>query len=431
MTESKIQGIEISASEFENTGSRVKSLRDIHALLQELSEQDTSRLLSGLLSCGVLLRASDLHIEPEESEVVLRLRLDGILHEAGRLSPAVYAPLLSRIKLKAGIKLNIENKPQDGRITFSAGDREIEIRVSTLPATHGEALVLRFLDPSSLSSLKDLGLRPDLFELFSKEISRPHGMVIVTGPTGSGKTTTLYAFLQEVRKPELKIITIEDPVEYRLEGVSQTQVHPEKGYDFASGLRSIVRQDPDVILVGEIRDGETAGIALQAALTGHLVFSTLHTNDAAGAAPRLESLGASPSNIAAAVNIIIAQRLVRKVCQACVKLESDPGKERKILDALKQLPAALQRDIPKSLRVPIAQGCQDCNFTGYKGRTGIYEAIPISASVEKAIRASAPASELETGAVSQGMVRMYQDGLLKVVVHITTLEEVERVVEAP
>jgi type II secretory ATPase GspE/PulE/Tfp pilus assembly ATPase PilB-like protein len=305
----------------------------------------------------------------------------------------------------------------------------IEIRVSALPAENGESIVMRVLNPKSLIDLSELGLREDLLKIFQKEILKPNGMIIVTGPTGSGKTTTLYAFLKKINKPEIKIITIEDPIEYHLRGVSQTQVAPEKGYDFASGLKSIMRQDPDVILVGEIRDLETANIALQASLTGHLVLSTLHTNDAAGTIARLIDLGASPTSMAPAINMAVAQRLVRIICKKCSEL-APPDAEtlQKIKKALGNLGKKIK--IPaliEKLKIPKIKGCQFCNFTGYQGRVGIFEAFLIDEEMEKFILTMPSISALRELAIKKGMITMHQDGLIKVLNGITTVEEVERV----
>jgi len=343
------------------------------------------------------------------------------------------------------IKLNVADKPQDGRFSLVFTDLNIEIRVSTLPAEHGESIVMRILNPKSLIDLGELGLREDLFKTFQKEILKPNGMIIITGPTGSGKTTTLYAFLKRIQKPEIKIITIEDPIEYHLQGISQTQTDPEKGYDFASGLKSMMRQDPDVILVGEIRDLETAQIALQASLTGHLVFSTLHTNDAAGTIARLIDLGANPASISPAINMAVAQRLIRKVCPKCVKqsLASEENLQ-KIRTSLAPLNRTLNVShfkkalghlskevkipaIKKEIKIPQIKGCKFCNFTGYKGRIGIFEAFLVDDEMEKFILTYPSIAALKELAIKKGMVTMYQDGLIKVLEGETTIEEVERV----
>lgn len=408
--------------------NEVKSLKDLSLKLTSWQTDDTSTLLVALLASVVFLEASDLHLEAQEQDARLRVRIDGMLQDTALLSLKTYGALLSRIKLLSGIKLNVSDRPQDGRFTFVLEESLlIEIRVSSLPSEHGESLVLRVLNPKSLKTIKDLGLRKNLLLLFQEEIKKPNGMILVTGPTGSGKTTTLYAFLKSVQKPEIKIVTIEDPIEYHLEGISQTQVAP-KEYTFASGLRAIVRQDPDVILVGEIRDQETAGIALQAALTGHLVFSTLHTNDAAGTIARLLSLGANPINVSAALSLIIAQRLVRKVCTACAKTRTATLLELKtIQEGLKDLAKELMPKIPSTLKLIEPQGCAACNNTGYKGRVGIFEAIVADDDLETFVSKSPSIGKLRAYAQKAGMVSMYQDGLFKVLEKITTLKEVERV----
>jgi type IV pilus assembly protein PilB len=342
----------------------------------------------------------------------------------------IYKGILSRIKLLSGIKLNITDRAQDGRFTAALEDLPIEIRVSTIPTEYGESIVMRLLNPKKLIDLEQLGLRGDLLEIFKEEIKRTTGMIIVTGPTGSGKTTTLYAFLKKIVNPEIKIITIEDPIEYRLEGITQTQVDPAKGYTFANGLRAIVRQDPDVILVGEIRDGETANIAIQAALTGHLVLSTLHTNDAAGTVARLVNLGVKPYDIGPALNMIVAQRLVRKVCKKCKK-EREATKEEleKFKKFLSDLPPQIKiPEIKEGLKIAQTVGCEDCNFTGFKGRSGIYEIILFDDEMEKFILKEQSIAALREKAKEKGMVTMYQDGLIKVLQGETTIEEVERVV---
>ena len=304
----------------------VANIADFGKKIEDHISQNTTNLLDVVLFGAISLGASDIHIEPQENQIRLRIRLDGVLQDAVFFNQNIYHNLLSRIKLLSKIKLNITNTPQDGRFTISIEDLLIEIRTSSLPAEYGESIVMRILNPKNLVGLESLELREDLYKIFQKEIKKPNGMIIITGPTGSGKTTTLYAFLMKIQNPEIKIITIEDPIEYHIKGVSQTQVAPEKGYDFPEGLRSIVRQDPDVILVGEIRDAETASITLQASLTGHLVLSTIHTNDAAGTIPRLVDLGMETSSIASSLKMVIGQRLVRKVCSKCSTLAS-PLKE--------------------------------------------------------------------------------------------------------
>jgi len=300
--------------------------------------------------------------------------------------------------------------------------------ISSLPSEYGETVVLRILNPKKLIELESMGLRKDLLEAFLRQIKKPNGMIIITGPTGSGKTSTLYAFLKKINNPEIKIITIEDPIEYHLEGISQTQVDSANGYDFSSGLRSIMRQDPDAVLVGEIRDLETASIALQAALTGHMVFSTLHTNDAAGAIPRLIALEEKPANIAPAISMAIAQRLIRKVCQKCVKMEKiSPEEFTEIKKALQGIPKNIKIPaLSAGIKIPRAKGCKYCNSTGYKGRVAIFEALVNDDEIERFILTSPAASSIRDLAIKKGMVPMRQDGFIKVLESVTTIEEVDK-----
>lgn len=413
---------------------KVRNIAQYKEKIEEFLTAKVTELLEVVLGGAILLDGSDIHIEPEEEKVKLRLRMDGILHNVAIFDFKVYKTLLSRIKLLSGIKLNVADRPQDGRFTILMTDGEekavIEVRVSTLPAENGEAIVFRFLNPKSLIEIEDLGLRKDLAETFKKEIKKPNGMIVVTGPTGCGKTTTLYAILKRINSPKIKIITIEDPVEYHLEGLSQTQVDQEKGYTFASGLKSIMRQDPDAILVGEIRDLETAEIACQAALTGHLVFTTLHTNDAAGAVARLVDLGVRIISIAPALNMVLAQRLTRKVCQKCVKLVSPSLTDlKKIKEGLKGVDKEiLPPNFSKSnFKIPKVKGCKDCNLTGYRGRIGIYETFLVDDEMERFILKSPSIVDIRELAIKKGMILMRQDGLIKVMEGITTVEEVERV----
>jgi len=407
----------------------IKNISDLKGEITSSLGKRVTEILEVILGGAITLDVSDIHIEPGEEDVKLRVRIDGILEDVLLLDKKIYANLLSRIKLLSGIKLNISDRPQDGRFSVLIEKISIEVRVSTLPAEFGESIVLRILNPKSLIDLEALGPREDLLDVFNKEIKKPNGMIIVTGPTGSGKTTTLYAFLKKIQKPEIKVITIEDPIEYHLEGISQTQVDSRAGYDFANGLKSIMRQDPDVILVGEIRDLETASIALQAALTGHLVLTTLHTNDAAGTIARLQALGEKPVNIAPAINIVIAQRLVRKVCKECSKIEKSPPS---ILEKIKKELRGIPKDIKipelrAGLKIPKAKGCKDCNFTGYRGRLGIFETFLVDDEMENFILTSPSISSLRKKVIEKGMVTMKQDGLIKVLEGITTVEEVERV----
>jgi len=409
---------------------KIKNISDFKEEIKASLEKEVTEVLEILLGGAINLDSSDIHIEPREEESKIRVRIDGILQDVLVFNRGIYERILSRIKLLSGMKLNITDRPQDGRFSILTEKMAIEIRASSLPAEYGESIVLRILNPKSLIEIEALGLRKDLLEIFKKEIKRPNGMIIVTGPTGCGKTTTLYAILTRIQSPEIKIITIEDPIEYHLKGISQTQVDPKAGYDFANGLKSIMRQDPDVILVGEIRDLETVETALQAALTGHLVLTTLHTNDAAGTVARLTSLGAKPSNIGPAINVAIAQRLVRKVCQKCAQFKTISSQDfKKLKKTLTRVPKTLK--IPKlsqKTKIRQAKGCKYCNFTGYRGRAGIFETFLVDDEMEKFILTNPSIAALREKAIKKGMITMKQDGLIKVLEGITTIEEVERVV---
>ena len=358
--------------------------------------------------------ASDIHLESKDTGALFRYRIDGILHNVVFLSPKTYALIISRLKLLAGMVLNIRDKAQDGRFTVKVDSANLEVRVSIIPGSAGENAVMRILNPKNINlSIKNLGLREDAYQFLLKEIKKPNGMIVTTGPTGSGKTTALYAFLKEVTNPELKIITLEDPVEYHLGGVTQTQVETEQGYTFAAGLRAILRQDPNVILVGEIRDSETAEIAIQAALTGHIVFSTLHTNDAAGAIPRFIDM--------------LAQRLLRRICKFCAEdYEPSDEEKAKIKKAFTGLPKEVV--VPELTRLSRGKGCEKCNGTGYKGRVGVFEIIPVTPDLEKLITKSPSHAEILELVKKQGFVSMYQDGVIKILQKMTTFEELDSIV---
>jgi len=408
--------------------SQVKNFLNLKKLLEGLFEEPISEFLETLFVGAIILEASDVHVEPQENRARIRLRIDGILQDLLFINLEIYKRLCSRIKLLSGLKLNVEDRPQDGRFSIVFSDSEkVEVRTSTLPSEQGEFLVLRLLNPKNLIEVEELGLREDLLKIFKEEIRKPFGMIVVTGPTGSGKTTTLYACLKKIQNPGIKIITIEDPIEYRLKGISQTQVDPQKGYDFARGLRALMRQDPDVILVGEIRDPDTAKIAVQAALTGHLVLTTLHTNDASGAIPRFIDLGVRPISLAPALRMVIAQRLVRKVCKHCAQ-KKKLSKEEVVL--FKKELSDLKIKIPKissKTQILKSKGCPECNFTGYRRRIGIFEALLVDDDIESLILKNSSSLEIKKTAIKKGMVTLYQDGLLKVLSQITTLEEVNRV----
>lgn len=428
--EKKITGqVEIPQSIISDVQKKVKDINDFKKKIEDSLEKSTTEIVEIILTGAIKLGSSDIHIEPEEGQAKLRIRIDGMLQDVLSFDAKTQKALLSRTKLLSGLKLNVSDRPQDGRFSILAGNVPIEIRASALPAEYGESIVLRILNPENLVNVEELGLRKDLMDVFNKEIKKPNGMIIITGPTGSGKTTTLYAILKKINEPEVKIITLEDPIEYHLAGISQTQVDPAKGYDFANGLRSIMRQDPDIILVGEIRDLETAEIATQAALTGHLVLSTLHTNDAAGTIARLLALGENPVNIAPAINIAIAQRLVRKICKKCFQLKKASDKELALLKKnLKNLPATIKiPDLKSGLKIPFAKGCKECNSTGYRGRIGLYEFFLIDDEMEKLILKSPSIVAMKDLAIKKGMVPLRRDGFIKVLQGITTIEEIERI----
>ncbi len=408
-------------------GALAKELDDAVA---EKSLTRVTRIFEILLAGAFALRASDIHFEPREDATLLRLRIDGLLSDVYLFDPATYHQLNARIKLLSGVKLNITNRAQDGRFSITRAGGDVEMRVSFIPGNYGESIVMRILDPAATKvSYKELGIHPKLLERLEQEIRRPNGMLLTTGPTGSGKTTTLYSFLREIHRPEIKIITIEDPIEYHLDGIVQTQVEGTK-YTFAEGLRSIVRQDPDIIMVGEIRDGETANIAIQAALTGHFVFSTLHTNDAAGTFPRLADLGVDPKSFGSAITVSMAQRLMRK-------LDPEKKKERPLTDAEKAMiakafePLADKTLIPEKIETVWEPAPANEDETGYKGRIGLYEAIFMDDELASFLRDNPPANEIAKLANKQGYLTMAQDGILKALAGVTSLSEVADTVDLP
>jgi len=428
MEETIVGEINISNEENQFFKDNIKHLKNVNELFYQNLDKDVTNLIKVLIVGTIILKGSDIHIEPSEDKTDIRLRVDGMLVNLAEITSEKYRKILSRIKLLSRLKLNVEKEAQDGRFSINFDESEIEIRTSSLPSEYGEAVVMRILNPKNLISLQELGLRSDLEKTFNEQIEKPNGMIIVTGPTGSGKTTTLYAFLKNISKPENKVITIEDPIEYHLKGITQTQVDEKKGYTFANGLRSIVRQDPDAILVGEIRDKETAETAIQAALTGHLVLSTLHTNDAVGSIARLIALGEIPTNIAPAINIVIAQRLIRKVCPHCIKLENINTEELEMFKKeLANLGSSIEiPELNDSIKIPKAQGCEFCNGTGYKGRVGIFEALVMDDEIKDAVLSDSGV-KLKEKAIHKGMITIKQDGLIKVLKQETTLQEIKRV----
>src|SRR3989344_1017926 len=431
--ETKGGALDIENEEIQELVKEVKTAEDIKKSVEQVINQKKSyrisRILEIILAGAISVNASDIHIEPEDENVRLRFRLDGVLNDILNFDHSTFNLLLSRIKLISNLKLNIKEKAQDGRFSIKLGDAEIEIRTSLLPGGYGESVVLRVLNPNAISvPLEELGINEKLLKIIMHELQKPNGMILNTGPTGSGKTTTLYAFLKKVHSPGIKIITIENPIEYHLQGVVQTQTEEDNGYTFLEGLRSALRQDPDIIMVGEIRDEETAEIAVNAALTGHLVFSTLHTNTAAGTFPRLVDLGVNPKTMPSAINVSIAQRLVRKLCTACRKEVLIPEKEKALIDGV----VATIKDktsITNRTKMWVEVGCDACNHTGFKGRVGVYEAILMDETIEAIVRENPSEREIKKAALPQGIPDMKQDGIMKVLAGITSLAELSRVVD--
>ena len=395
-----------------------------------IKEAPVAKIVNTILEFAVKGRASDIHIEPEEMKTRVRYRIDGILQEKLSLPKGIHEAVSSRIKILSEMKIDEKRIPQDGRFTFKIGLEEVDLRVSTLPTVHGEKIVMRLLKKTGgLPTLMELGLRGPQFKDLEDAISRPYGIILVTGPTGSGKTTTLYSILSRLNKPGVNIVTLEDPVEYQIVGINQVQINPQAGLTFANGLRSFLRQDPNIILVGEIRDAETTQLAIQAALTGHLVFSTLHTNDAATAIPRLIDLGGEPFLIASVLNASLAQRIVRKICQSCqYTYEPDEVVTTNIKTVLGDLlPKQYQNNQP--IKLTKGKGCKECDNTGYLGRVAIFEVLRVSSAINKMILKQTDSKEIEAQAKKEGLISMKQDGYLKVLNGITTVEEIIRVAE--
>ncbi len=439
-SESKIGTVTISGEALKKIMLGIKNMGDIKNAISE-AEKDkthtTSHILEIVLAGAIAIDASDVHFEPEESTVRLRLRLDGVLHELMEIPPFVHKFINSRIKLISGLKITTSAIAQDGRFSIFLDQNEINLRVSIMPGAYGESIVLRILNPKTIRvKLEDIGIEPGLYEIFMDEIRKPNGLILLTGPTGSGKTTTLYSFLQKIYSEEIKIITIEDPIEYHLHGISQTQTDDEKGYTFLEGLRSALRQDPDVIMVGEIRDSETAKTAVESALTGHLVFSTLHTNNAAGVIPRLIDLDINPKILVSALSLSIAQRLIRKLCIDCKKEKVLTEKEITIIKNIAGNSKSNGKDfinygvdMNAPLKLYDAVGCEKCSGTGYKGRMGIFEAIQKDAEIEKIIIENPSEREIKKIAAKQRSLSMREDGIIKAIKGITSMEEVAGVVD--
>lgn len=397
-----------------------------------IREAPIAQIVSAILEQAMRLRASDIHVEPQIGDTRVRYRVDGILQERLALPRRLQEAVISRIKILADMKIDEKRIPQDGRFNFKMGENEVDLRVSTLPTVHGEKVVMRLLKKSGgIPTMNDLGLRGLALKNLENSITRPHGIILVTGPTGSGKTTTLYAVLATLNNARVNIMTLEDPVEYQIGGINQVQINPAAGLTFATGLRSFLRQDPNIILVGEIRDKETTELAIQAALTGHLVFSTLHTNNASGAIPRLLDLGAEPFLVASALNCVVGQRIARRICSVC---KEEYEAESAVIEDIKKVlgnlliqnqPIKLYRGKGKVNDV----ACSNCAETGYHGRVGIFEVFTVSDALSKLTLTRSPMKDIEHQAIAEGMITMKQDGYLKVLEGVTTLEEVLRVAQ--
>lgn len=424
-----VAGVRIDANELDAFRKEVTTIAELG---QKMLAMPFANLMTLMIAGALESRSSDIHVESEAEDVKVRYRIDGVLHDVVALKKEIWKQLINRLKLLAKVKLNILDKPQDGRFTIHMpDDEEIDVRASFLPTGYGESVVMRILRSKAIGlDLHELGLRSSALVRLQEEIKRPNGMLLTTGPTGSGKTTTLYAVLNTINTPDKKIITLENPIEYHMKGINQSQVDETGGYSFAKGLRSILRQDPDIVMVGEIRDEETAEIAVNAALTGHLVLSTLHTNNAAGAIPRFIAMGVKPYLLAPALTMIIAQRLVRRICSECKEeLTLDADTMKKTKEALSGVsPKANEHVDLENLKFFHGKGCKACQGIGYKGRIGIYEMFSMNEEIEKLIIENRVSEyEMQRIAVADGMVTMVQDGLLKSLEGITTPEEVFKV----
>ncbi|MEI8223943.1 MAG: GspE/PulE family protein [bacterium] len=435
--------LDISDENLQEIVTNVHKDIDVETRLKKIFEEKDSHQISKIMETvfgsGIALGSSDVHFEPEETFTRLRLREDGVLQEIARIDPVIYQRLLNRVKFISGMKLTDVTTAQDGRFTIVYKGMDVEVRVAVAPGAYNQSIVLRILNPEGLAvDFEKLGIQPKLFKILEREISKPNGMILTTGPTGSGKTTTLYSFLKKVYDPGNKIITIEDPIEYHLPGITQEQVSHEKGFDFLAGLRAALRQDPDIIMVGEIRDKETATIAVNASLTGHMVFSTLHTNSAAGTIPRLLDLGIQPGILAAALTVSIAQRLLRKLCPACKKaIELEPDKMallKKIVENAERLGKDMATyNVSSSMNMVVygPVGCEKCNMTGFKGRVGLYEAILTDDIIAKEMTKVPTPTErdIKKAAEHQKILTMIEDGVVKILSGLTSYDEVQEVVD--
>jgi len=422
-------GVEINEESLEKFKEAISSYKSLNEKINEVNITDIVTLM---LATALKVAGSDIHIEAGEAGVVIRIRIDGVLQEAAVISREKWSKIVSRLKILSRVKINISDKPQDGRYTIYLKDKKIDVRCSFLPTAYGESVVMRLLDSGAATlEFERLGIRPEILPILKREISKPNGLILTTGPTGSGKTTTLYAVLNRLNQPGTKIITLEDPIEYQLKGINQSQVDNKRGYTFSDGLRSILRQDPNIVMVGEIRDLETAEIAVQASLTGHLVLSTLHTNDAAGVIPRLIDIGVKPYFLVPSINAVIGQRLIRCLCRQCRQEKIPTAEEQeqvnKILAVISPKAGVnIPAELPKIYQA--GNGCLACNFTGYKGRSGIYEIFTMNDKIKQLTVDNAPSFKILQQAVEDGMITMLQDGVLKVLEGLTSLDEVYRVV---
>lgn len=437
-------GVEINKDDLRKFQDNMQSFRDLKDMIQHVSMTD---LVTLIFASAIQARASDVHIEAEEKQIKVRFRIDGFLYDVVTVKKELWDKIVNRIKLLAKLKINITDIPQDGRFTIYLSDETIDVRVSTVPSAYGESIVMRLLMSSAASiSLEELGLTREQHGTLEQQIQRPNGMILNTGPTGSGKTTTLYAVLKKLNKPETKIVTLENPIEYHLSGITQSQVETteagtgtgtsagakKRHYTYAIGLKSVLRQDPDVVMVGEIRDKETVETAIQASLTGHLMLSTLHTNSAAGAIPRLLSMEARPFLLAPALNVVIGQRLVRLICEQC-KEQYTPDEEtmKHIRQVIDSLPVEKKQNTNiEALSFYRGKGCDACNQIGFKGRIAIFEFLVMNDEIQKLILASQISeAQIEEAAKRYGMITMIQDGVLKAIQGRTTPEEVFRVID--
>jgi len=426
--------VEIAARSLREEGIEYKKSMKKGEDEEIIQDAPVTKLLSVIIKHAVEGKASDVHIEPVDKEYRIRFRVDGVLHSSLMIPKEVGLAVVSRIKIVSNLKIDEKRKPQDGRFGIEEDGNRVDFRVSTFPVVEGEKIVMRILNTKDKEvDVQSLGLMGSNREILERNIKNPYGVILITGPTGSGKSTTLYAFLQILNNDERNIVTLEDPVEYSIEGINQSQIKPEIGYNFANGLRSILRQDPNVIMVGEIRDGETAELTIHAALTGHLVFSTLHTNSSIGAIPRLIDMGIEPFLISSSLQVVAAQRLVRKICDKCKEdANIPPTMINRIKNELEKVsPAEIEKyklDVSKDLKFYKGKGCEECNNSGFKGRLAIYEALEVRDELREIIsEKDGNEGKIEEYAEKTGMVRIRQDGILKALLGLTTLSEIERV----